>query len=54
MRIYLCTLYDLEIKIPELWSKDNDRFNHPIGLLLDSIKTESEKISQELFQSDGY
>lgn len=44
----ICTLYDIEINIPELYSKDNDEFTEPVGLILNQIEIQSFIIKQRL------
>lgn len=44
----LCTLYDIEINIPELYSKENDQYMEPMGLILDTIQKQSTIIRQRL------
>lgn len=48
MRTYICTLYDIEVNIPELYSKDNDSFTEPIGLIMDKVKEQSSIVRQKL------
>jgi hypothetical protein len=47
-RSAVCTVYDIEANIPELYSKDNDEFTEPIGLILDKIASLSEEVLQQL------
>jgi len=49
----LCTIYDIEINIPELYSRENDEFMEPIGLIQDRIQTFSAVVRQTLVQYFG-
>lgn len=49
MKNYLCAIYDIQVNIPELYSKEK-RFIEPIGVLLNTIKTQSSIISRQLSQ----
>jgi len=49
-RNLVCTVYDIESRIPELWSRENNRFNEPIGRILDSIEIKSKEIIKTLTQ----
>jgi hypothetical protein len=46
----MCTLYDIEAKIPQLYSKDNDEFTEPIGNIIDEIFLQSSIVRQRLGQ----
>jgi hypothetical protein len=48
LRTQVCTIYDIESSIPELYSKDNDEFGEPIGRILDIINTKSKELLQNL------
>jgi len=48
MRNFLCTLYDIETKIPELYSKENDTYTEPIGQILNEIEAQSAYILNRL------
>ena len=38
---YFCTLYDIENRVPELYSRENHKFTEPIGRILEEILTQS-------------
>jgi hypothetical protein len=44
----LCAVYDIEAKIPQLYSKENNEFSEPLGRILESIDTQSEVVLQRL------
>jgi hypothetical protein len=48
MLLYLCTIYDIEANIPELYSKDNDEFTEPLGLILNQIQIQSAIVKARL------
>jgi len=52
-RKLICTIYDIEANIPELYSKDNDEYGESIGLILDKIQSASSEILQNLVQFFG-
>lgn len=48
MLLYLCTIYDIEANIPELYSKDNDEFTEPLGMILNQIQVQSAVVKGRL------
>jgi len=44
----MCTIYDIEINVPELYSRENDKYSEPLGLMLENIQIFSAEVARTL------
>ena len=44
----ICTIYDIELSVPELYSIENDYYIEPLGALLDTVVNQSGILFQKL------